>query len=146
MPLGLHLCQLSIVALDHRWQATLLVIEFGIGIVATFDISSHETGEGNDLARGPEYAIASVRGCAADANRDRFSDGILHLRGNRSLPDEVIEGSFVARNLAGELVGGTERVASGANRLVGLLSALHLLGVTARLVGQVLVAVHFADL
>ena len=51
--------------------------------------------------------------------------GVVHLRGDRPLPDELVEAALVAAQLARELGRGAEAVAGGPDRLVGLLGVLH---------------------
>ncbi len=55
-----------------------------------------------------------------------------HLRGERALPDQVVERQLVAVQLALQLLRRPERVTGGANRLVCLLCVLHLARVLAR--------------
>ena len=77
-------------------------------------------------------------GARAEADGDGLAGGVGHLRGDGALPDQLVDAGVVGVDLAGDLLGRAERVAGGPDGLVGLLRVLHLLGVGAGLVGQVL--------
>ena len=82
--------------------------------------------------------VATKRGRGANS-RDRQSrgggrldprpgaraGGVVHLRGDRPLPDELVEAALVAPQLAREVGRGAEGVSGGPDRLVGLLGVFH---------------------
>ena len=74
----------------------------------------------------------------------RVADRVLHLRGDGAHPDQLVEAELLARQPG--LRRGAERLAGRPDRLVRLLRVLHLGGVGARRVGQVLGAVQLAHL
>ena len=100
--------------------------------------------EGDDAAgRGEDDVLAGGRG-AAEADRHRLADGVLHLRGDGAHPDQLVEPELLAGQA--RLGRGAERLARRADRLVRLLGVLDLGGVGARGVGEVLGAVELAHL
>lgn len=127
-----------------RGKPALGAVELGVGVVGAFDVGLHEAVEGDDLAARRELGVAAVTGAPADLHRHRLADGVLHLAGDRTHPDQLVEPVLVAGQAG--LGGGTEAVAGGADRLVRLLRVLDLAGVDARLVGQVLGPVELGDL
>ena len=78
-------------------------------------------------ASSPSDAVAPSRSETVCAAR------VGHLRGDRPLPDQVVERGLVALELAPHLVGRAEAVAGGPDRLVRLLRVLDLAVVAARL-------------
>ena len=100
--------------------------------------------ERDDPAGGGEHDVAAVRGGAADPHRDRLPDGVLHLRGDRAHPDQLVEPELLAGQAG--LRGRLERLARRADRLVRLLGVLDLARVGAGRVGEVLGAVELAHL
>ena len=100
--------------------------------------------EGDHPATGGEHDVLAGAGGAAEPDRHRLADGVLHLRGDRAHPDQLVEPELVTGQAG--LGGRAERVAGGPDRLVRLLRVLHLRGVGARRVGDVLRAVQVACL
>ena len=89
--------------------------------------------------------VGGVRpaGHAHQADLGARPGGVGHLRGHGALPDEVVEPQRVAAAARRpRLVGGAERLAGGADGLVGLLGVLHLALVAPRRVGDVLAPVQ----
>ena len=82
----------------------------------------------------------------AQPHRDGGADGVGHLRGQRALPDQLVETELVAGQGPGQFAGRAERVAGRTDGLVGLLGVLDLAGVRARLGRDVGVAVELAGL
>ena len=58
------------------------------------------------------------------ANRRRVANRVGHLRGDRALPDQVVQGQLLLRQGTSHLARRAEVVAGGTDRLVGLLCAL----------------------
>src|SRR6202046_4406185 len=86
-------------------------------------------------------------GGALDPDRDRLAGRVLHLAGDRALPDQVVEPELVALEAGAlGLLRGAEAVARRADRLVRLLRVLHLAGVGPRRVRHVLGPVELAGL
>ena len=56
------------------------------------------------------------------ANRRRVANRVGHLRGDRALPDQVVQGQLLLRQGTGHLARRAEVVAGGTDRLVRLLS------------------------
>ena len=90
-------------------------------LVATRLVREQEAGERDHGAGGAEERVGAIGAGRPQLDRHGLPDGVLHLRGDRALEDEVVERMFVARELARELGGRAEDVAGRADRLVGLL-------------------------
>ncbi len=115
-------------------------------VVAALLVRSEEAPERDHGAGGAELGIPPV-GCGrAEPQRDGLPAGILHLRGDRSLPDELVEGVLVARELTLHIGGHPELVAGRTDRLVRLLRVLHLALVAARRGRNELCAVQLCGL
>ena len=125
-------------------QAGLGVVLALRGVVDVLDVGLEEAVEGDRATAGAEDRVAAVGGGAADADRHRVADRVLHLRGDGAHPDQLVEPELLARQAG--LGGRAERLAGRADRLVRLLGVLHLGGVGARGVGEVLGAVQLAHL
>src|SRR5690606_20827662 len=114
------------VALDHLGQAGLALALLGLAVlvaleVATLLVGGEEAAEGDLRARGREHRLALLAvdlGLRAEADRGGRAARVGHLRGDRALPDEVVELELVRGELARDLLGGAEGVARGADRLV----------------------------
>ncbi len=117
----------------------------GVGVVGALDVGPQVAGEGDRAPRRGELGVGVGRG-AGDAHGHGSPGGVGHLRGDRPLPDEVVEPQVVARELPGQRVGGAEPVAGRADGLVGLLGVLDLAGVRPRRLRKVLLAVELGDL
>ena len=96
--------------------------------------------EAANSARSPVVLVP------AEPDRDAGADGVGHLRGERALPDQLVQPELVRGQLVGDRAGGAEDVAGRPDRLVRLLGVLDLADVTARLRRHVLVAVELAGL
>src|SRR5262249_31439225 len=100
-----------------------------------------------DLAGGPELGTLVACADPRDLDRDGLTGRVLHLAGDRALPDQVIEPQLVAPEAArGYLLRGAETVTRRADRLVRLLGILHLARVGARRIRHVLAAVKLPGL
>ena len=82
----------------------------------------------------------------AEADRGGGALGVSHLRGDRALPDELVEAEFVAGELLGHLGRGAEGVAGGTDGLVGFLRVRCLAAVDPRRLRHVLGAVQLGGL
>ena len=137
-------------------QHALAVVEVGVGVVGALDVDPQVAGERDRAARRrplrgrrarDRHVGRRGRGDGRlDAHRHGLADGVGHLRGDRPLPDEVVEAQVGAPQLGGELVGGAPPLAGGPDGLVRLLGVLDLAAVGAGPVGQVAVAVQLAHL
>ena len=70
------------------------------------------------------------------ADRRRVAKSVGHLRGDRALPDQVVQGELLLGQGARDFAGRAEVVAGGADRLVRLLRALRRGAIQARGVGH----------
>ena len=125
------------VALGHvRQAACFLGVVVAAAFVLAFFIGGQEAGEGDDGARGGEFGVAAggraIHSHRAEADGGGGALGVGHLRGNRALPDQLVEPEFVAGELLGHLGRGAEGVAGGTDGLVGLLGVGGLAGVDPR--------------
>ena len=73
----------------------------------------------NDLAGGPEERVLDP-----GVHAHPLAGRVLHLAGDRALPDQLVEPGLVRAELPAALLDGAEAVAGGADGLVGLLGAL----------------------
>ena len=96
------------------------------------------------LPDAPNSASSPAEDRPATRTDDRLAGGVLHLRGDRALPDQLVQAQFVAGQAG--LPGSAERVAGRADGLVRFLRVLHLAGVDAGGVRHVLGAVQLAGL
>ena len=127
---GLELERLQLVSRLQVRERTLLLL-LGV-VVAALLVGGEEAAERDHRARGGELGVAPVRRRRAEPQRDGLPARIGHLRGERPLPDQVVEGELVPVQLALELLRRPEGVAGGPDRLVRLLRVLDLAGVLAR--------------
>src|SRR5262249_38794530 len=132
------------VALAQVRQPPLVVV-VGVG-VAAFLVRGEEAAERDHGARRPELRLFALRRGAGDPQRHGLARGVLHLRGDGSHPNQLVERELIAIQLAGQRFRKAERVAGRTNRLVCLLRVLHLALVAARRVRNVLGAVELARL
>ncbi len=100
--------------------------------------------EGDDLAGGGELHVPAVGGPAAHLHGDGLADRVLHLGGDGAHPDQLVQPEVVAGQAG--LGRGAEALAGRADGLVRLLGVLHLGGVGAGRVRQVVGAVELGDL
>ena len=110
-------------------------------------IGGHEALEGNNGSRRCELCrtVAFEPGYLDFRGGGRHL-GVLHLRGDGSLPDQVIELKSPAEDDARHLRWALEHLAGWANRLVRLLRVLRLAGVDAWSIGNHLFAKHLGGL
>ena len=132
------------VALGEVGELGLLVVALGRRVLVGLDVRLEEPVERDRAAGCRELDRAAVGCVAGQPDRELFALRVLHLRGDRALPDQLVE----LRLVAGEagLLRRAELLARRTDGLVGLLRVLGRAGVDARLVGQVGRAVQLADL
>ncbi len=133
------------VALRKRWQPAFATRIVRV-VVAALDIHLQKPLVHDHRAGRRKLRVAPVTRNAAEANGDGVPGGVGHLRGQRALPNELVQPELVTRKLAGQLARGHEPVAGRPNRLVRLLRVLDFLLVTPRRVGQELAAVQLTHL
>ena len=83
------------VALGQRRQPALPVVPLGV-VVGVLHVGLEEPVEADDLAGGAELGFLAGRGPAGDPDRHRLAGGVLHLRGDRALPDQLVQPELVA--------------------------------------------------
>ena len=110
----------------------------GVGFVEVLDVGQPVAGEVDGLAGGAEARLAVLLGLHGQRHRGALALGVLHLARDRAPPDQVVELALVVAHLRGEVVRVRERLAGGADRLVGLLRVCDVGRVAARLVRHVL--------
>ena len=91
-------------------------------------------------------ALAVDLDAGEHADRRRVAESVGHLRGNRALPDQVIQGQLLLRQGTGHLARRAEMVTGGTDRLVRLLRALRGGAVQARGLGHGLGPVELGSL
>ena len=112
-------------------------------LVAALLVGLQEAAEGDDrAARGELGHRRALHRASRDDDGCRRSFRVGHLRGDRALPDQVVELPVVATKHTLELPWRTEGVAGGADGLVGFLSILALARVHSRLVRHALGAIE----
>ena len=132
-------------------QGLLRVVLFRVvtPLVAALLVGQAEARRGDDCARGRGHhvvALAVDLDAGEHADRRRVAEGVGHLRGDRALPDQVVQGQLLLREGARHLAGCTEVVAGRADRLVRLLRALRRGAVQARGLGHGLGPVELGGL
>ena len=80
------------------------------------------------------------------ADRRRVAERVGHLRGDRALPDQVVQGQLLLRQGTSHLARRAEMIAGGSDRLVRLLGSLRRGAVQARGVGHGLGPVELGGL
>ena len=122
-------------ALGQLGQPRLGVVGLAAGLVVDgLDVGLEEAREGDRApGRGERAPSSPVAGGAGDPHADRGAPRVGHLRGDRALPDQLVEPEVVAVDLAGDLARGAERLAGRPDGLVRLLGVLDLAGVLPRL-------------
>ncbi len=149
VPGGLDPDDLGVVALGQGRQellgGLLLVV-----LVARLAVDLEEALVLDDGAgggeRGPTLGALDRGRGGAESEGDRLAGGVGHLRGDRALPDQLVDGEVLAAEFALHLFGSAEAVAGGTDRLVGLLGPLVAALVGAGRVGQEVLAVALGDL
>ena len=120
---------------DDGQAATVFIVAF----VLAFLVERQEAVELHDLAGGAKHRLAVV---GRDFDRCALKRSGFHLRGDGALPDELIK----TRHIRFEMqVAGAAVEVGGAHGLVGFLRVLGFRRVTARAVGQVVLAIVAAD-
>ena len=127
-------------ALAHRRQAGGVLV---LLVVAALLIEREEAGEADDLAGGAEVELSRA-GFGENVHRGALDLGALHLAGDGSGPDELVELGLLGLEMAGD-VARPPRHLGRADRLVRLLRVLGLGGVFARRARHVGVAEILAD-
>ena len=144
MPVGLQAQQRDRLALlEHRQHALLVVVALFLAGVLVGGLEASEEGDG---ARRRELHVTTIGGRGADADRGGGDARIRHLRGDRALPDHVVERELIGAQLALDVGGQPEAVTCGSNRLVCLLRVLHLAVVASRGVRHVVSAEELTGL
>src|SRR5438093_1899120 len=143
--LRLELDQLDGTTLGQIRQAALVVVGLLVG-VATFLVRGEEAAERNHRAGGAELRLLAAGRRTGDAQRNGLTLRILHLRRDRSDPDQLVQRVLIAVELSLHVLRRAERVARRANRLVRLLRVLHLALVPPWLLGNEVRAVQLAGL
>ena len=152
------------IALGQRRQLPFLLLGL-VTLVTVDDVGEPKSLVRDDRAAGGELGIAPAErfgaGCGrtderqrrarrgirrAEPNGDGLAGGVVHLRGDGALPDELVDLGVVGVDLAGDVLGGAEAIAGRPNGLVGLLRVLHLVGIGPRGVGHELRPVALGDL
>ena len=123
----------SITNLEGR-QQHFLTLQRRIRIVAALDVSAEESGKIDPLAAGAEYRLSHT-----EIHRQHCEASLGHLAGHRAFPDQFVKGQIPA--IQAGLLGGTEALACGANRLMGLLRIAGLGVELPRRLAQILLAV-----
>ena len=69
----------ELVAHRQRRQDSLLILQFGFGIVGTFDVRAKVTGKAYDLARGRQRSRPAITRRGRNANARPHALGVIHL-------------------------------------------------------------------
>ena len=122
-------------------QCLLRVVLFRVvtALVATLLVGQAEARGGDDRTRGRGQhvvALAVDLDAGENADRRRVAEGVGHLRGDRALPDQVVQGQLLLRQGTGHLARRAEVITRGTDRLVRLLRALRGGAVQARRLGH----------
>ena len=133
-------------ALVHGWQDFLLIVQGGGRIVAALHIGPQKAREGDDFARGGEHSLTARAGGGTDAHVGAHAVGVLHLRGDGTGPDQLVQAQLVGVQFVAHLPGGAKGLTGGANRFVRLLGILRTTAVDPWLVRQILGAVQLGHL
>ena len=139
------------IALGDVGQGLLRVVLFRVvtALVATLLVGQAEARGGDNRARGRgQHVVARAVDLNAGehANRRRVAEGVGHLRGDRALPDQVVQGQLLLRQGTRNLARRAEMIAGGTDRLVRLLRTLRRGAVQARGVGHGLGPVELGGL
>ena len=139
------------IALGDVGQGLLRVVLFRVvtALVATLLVGQAEARGGDNRARGRgQHVVARAVDLNAGehANRRRVAEGVGHLRGDRALPDQVVQGQLLLRQGTSHLARRAEMIAGGTDRLVRLLRTLRRGAVQARGVGHGLGPVELGGL
>ena len=107
--LGLELRRRERVAHGQGGQADLLVLELGVGIVGALHVGPQEPGKLIVLPLVANSASSPADDTPAQAHLDALAPGVGHLRGDRPLPDQVVEAELVAVQAGAARASGTSR-------------------------------------
>ena len=130
----------------HARQHDVLVGQFGLRIVAAFDIGPQVAGEVDRLAAGLKHGAFRPWAPGFDGDRHAAAAGVGHLAGDRALPDHVVEAELVRRPTGLAARSGKANGRAGrADRLVRFLGVLDFGLVEPRRVGQIFFAVLRGD-
>ena len=99
-----------------------------LGVVDPFDVGAEEAGELDVPAGGAELGVAG-----GDRHRVETQPRLGHLRGDRPLPDHVVQAQLAAGEASSSA--GLHLGAGGADGFVGFLGVFDLVGVLPRLRG-----------
>ncbi len=140
MPARVQLAGGQSVALADVWQAAFTVLKLRVWVVRALDVGAQEAREGDDLSRCRELGLLPCAGHPTEPDRGRRSEGVSHLAGDCSPPDQFVEpiAVDVVAERGAHLTGGLEVIPGRTDRLVRLLGVLDLLRVGAGPLGHVL--------
>ncbi len=132
-------------------QGLLRVVLFRVvtPLVTALLVGQAEARGGDDRARGRGQHVVALTvdlDAGEHADRRRVAEGVSHLRGNRALPNQVVQGQLLLRQGTGHLARRAEVVAGGTDRLVRLLCTLRGGAVQARRLGHGLGPVELGGL
>ena len=139
------------VALGNVRQGLLRIILFRVvtPLVAALLVGQAEARGGDDRARGRGQHVVTLPvnlDAGEHADRRRVAESVGHLRGDRALPDQVVQGQLLLRQGTRHLARRAEVVAGGTDRLVRLLRALRRGAVQARGLGHGLAPIKLGGL
>ena len=129
------------IPLSDVGQGLLRVVLFRVvtPLVAALLVGQAEARGGDNRARGRGDHVVTLTvdlDAGEHANRRRVANRVGHLRGDRALPDQVVQGQLLLRQGTSHLARCAEVVAGGTDRLVRLLSPLRGGAVQARGLGH----------
>ena len=141
MAVGGGLGQRRGITLGNVGQGLLRVVLFRVitPLVAALLVGQAEARGGDDRARGRGQHVVALTvdlDAGEHADRRRVAESVGHLRGNRALPDQVVQGQLLLRQGTGHLARRAEVITRGTDRLVRLLRALRGGAVQARGLGH----------
>ena len=139
------------VPLGDVGQGLLRVVLFRVvtPLVAALLVGQAEARGGDDRARGRGQHVVTLAvdlDAGEHADRRRVAEGVGHLRGDRALPNQVVQGQLLLRQGTRHLARRAEVVAGGTDRLVRLLRALRRGAVQARGLGHGLAPIKLGGL
>ncbi len=114
-----------------QWRQQRLVLGVVVPrLLFRGDVDGAVAGERDRGTGGSELAVGQlaggvIGGVGRESHADGDADGVGHLRGERALPDQTVEGEFLAVELGRQALRRAEG-RGGADRLVRLLRVLHL--------------------
>ena len=133
--------------LGQRRQPALPVVAVGGGVVGVLDVGLEEPVEVDDLAGRAELGPLARAGRARHPDRHRLAGGVLHLGGDGTLPDQLVQPPLVARRADPARPGpGCGSCPGGPDGLVRFLRVLDLARVGPRRIRHVGGAVQLGGL